>query len=396
MMDSARAEAAHEYDRPPTEILLPALRNGLLDRTARRDQAEATTYYGRPMIKRPTWSWYIPFYFFLGGVASGASFIGALAEFFGGREHKSTVRNARYLAVVLAALCPIPLILDLGRPRRFHQMLRVFKISSPLSVGTWILSGFGVLSGLQAARQAAEDDFIVKRESPLGRLATLLPAGPVTALQGLFGMGLGGYTGTLLAVTAVPLWAAGGVLLGPLFLAASATSGAAALVLAGIVSGRQSRAARQQIEALANVASAVQFGVAAAHETFIPERVNRPLRHGRWGRLFRFGAIGGGLFLPAVLRIIAWLSPKRVEPAISTAGAVFTLAGTLAERFAIVEAGKDSADDPLAYQELTRGARGEARPTPAQQARSVSRRISRFAAGIAARDTVGAGDPGVR
>lgn len=392
-MDMSRAHMAHEYDRPPTEILLPALRDGLLDRADR--QARATTYYGRPMIKRPTWSWYIPFYFFLGGIAAGASFIGALAELFGGKEHRATVRNARYLAVVLAALCPIPLILDLGRPQRFHQMLRVIKVSSPLNLGTWILSGFGFLSGLQAARQTAEDDFILKRKSVLGRLATLPPSGPLTALHGLFGMGLGGYTGTLLAVTAVPLWAAGGILLGPLFLAASVTSGAAALVLMGIFSRHQSREARQQIQVVANVASALQLGLAAAHEMFIPQRINRPLRRGRWGRLFRYGAVGGGLVLPGVLRFAAWMSPKRVEPVISTASAVLTLAGTLAERFAIVEAGKDSADDPLAYQELTRGAPGEARPTPEQQTTSAPR-VQDFTAGTAARDTVGAGDPGVR
>lgn len=361
--------AYEDYDTPSTEILLPALRNGRLERESRVEEAPRRSYYGQPIIKRPTWRWYIPFYFFLGGVASGASFIGALAELFGGKEHRSTVRNARYLALVLALICPIPLIVDLGRPQRFHHMLRVFKLSSPLSVGTWILSGFGLLSGMQAARQAAEDDFILKRNSPLGRLVTLLPSGPITVLHGLFGMGLGGYTGTLLAITVVPLWAAAGVLLGPLFLAASATSGAAALVLIGLVRGNQSRQARTQIQVVANVASAVQLGLAAAHETFVPERINRPLRHGTWGRLFRYGAVGGGLLLPSALRFAAWVSGPRLERALSTTGAICTLAGTLAERFAIVEAGKVSADDPLAYQELTRGAPGEARPTPARQAR---------------------------
>ncbi len=358
-----------DYDSPPTEVLLPALRDGRLERTSRADKTPSRNYYGQPIIKRPTWRWYIPFYFFLGGIASGASFIGALADLFGGKEHRSTVRSARYLALVLAAICPIPLILDLGRPERFHHMLRVFKISSPLSVGTWILSGFGLLSGIQAARQAAEDDFVLKRNSSLGRLVTLFPSGPITVLHGLFGMGLGGYTGTLLAVTAVPLWAAAGVLLGPLFMAASATSGAAALVLLGLIRGHQSRQARTEIQVVANVASAVQFGLAAAHETFVPEQINRPLRQGKWGRLFRFGAVGGGLFLPAALRFAAWMSGPRAERALSTTSAVFTLAGTLAERFAIVEAGKESAGDPLAYQVLTRGVPGEARPTPTEQAR---------------------------
>lgn len=371
------------YDRPPTEILLPALRDGRLERQQDHDPVESQTYYGVPTIKTSTWTWYIPLYIFIGGVASGVAFIGALAELFGGKHHRATVRHARYLAVILAALCPIPLILDLGRPLRFFRMLRVVKLSSPLNLGTWILTIFGALSGLQAVRQAAEDNVVIKRKSAPGRLATVLPSGPITVLHGLFGMALGGYTGTLLAITVVPLWASAGVLLGPLFLAASATSGAAALVLTGVLSRRQSREARRDIQVIANVASAVQFGLAAAHETFTPERVNRPLRKGLWGRVFRYGAVGGGLFLPMGLRFLARISGRRLEPAISATAAVCTLAGTLAERFAIVEAGKLSANDPIAYQEMTQGPKHKARPAPVRQAReapSVSPTRERVAA----------------
>lgn len=388
-------DSIQQYDQPPTEILLPALHNDRLERRGDNAPALRPTYYDAPMIKPPTWRWYIPLYFFLGGVASGASFIGALAQLFGGTPHRSTVRHARYLAVILAALCPIPLILDLGRPKRFHHMLRMVKISSPLNLGTWILSGFGVLSGLEVARQAAEDDFIIQRRSLLGRLATILPSRPLAVLHGLFGMALGGYTGTLLAVTVVPLWASAGILLGPLFLAASATSGAATLVLIGVLSGRQTREARQDIQVVANVASAVQLGLASAHETFTPERINRPLRTGAWGRLFRYGAVGGGLFLPMGLRFLAWLSPRRLERYFSAAAAICTLLGTLAERFAIVEAGKRSAADPVAYQLLTRGAEGEARPTPGDQAGRVTPQ-PRFKRGVSAFDTLPAGNARVR
>lgn len=376
-----------KYDQPPTEILLPALRNGQLARAEERARAAPRTYYNVPTIKRPPWRWYIPMYLFIGGIASGASFIGALAELFGGGRHRSTVRHARYLSVVLAAICPILLIFDMGRPQRFHHMLRVVKLSSPLNLGTWILTTFGILSGAQAARQAAEDDFILKRKNLLGRLATRLPSGPITVLHGLFGMALGGYTGTLLAATAVPLWASAGVLLGPLFLAASATSGAAALVLVGVLSGRQSRQARSEIQVVANVASAVQFGLATAHEVFTPERISRPLRRGLWGWVFRIGAVGGGLFLPGVLRWLAWVSSPKAERRLSTLASAFTLLGTLAERIAIVEAGKKSVDDPVAYQMLTRALPGEARPTPAEQGARAPRPAGRTV-GIAARDTV--------
>ena len=104
--------------------------------------AKPTTYYGRPMLKKPTWKWFIPLYLFLGGVAGGVALLGALAEMLGGPRHRATVRHARYLSLLLSILCPVLLILDLGRLVRFHHMLRVFKLSSPLSVGTWILSTF--------------------------------------------------------------------------------------------------------------------------------------------------------------------------------------------------------------------------------------------------------------
>ncbi|HEV2237316.1 MAG TPA: NrfD/PsrC family molybdoenzyme membrane anchor subunit, partial [Ktedonobacterales bacterium] len=183
----------------------------------------AATYYQRPMIKRPTWKWYIPLYFFLGGVAGGAAAIGAAADLFGGRRHRATVRYARYLSMSLVPVCALLLIFDLGRPTRFHHMLRVFKGASPLSVGTWILSAFGLTSGVLAARQLAEDEIVIRRESMPGRLARLLPGRPFAAAHGVLGLALGGYTGVLLAATATPLWAGTGLLLGPIFLTAAFT-----------------------------------------------------------------------------------------------------------------------------------------------------------------------------
>src|SRR5690242_18712717 len=208
-----------------------------------RQVGEATTYYNRPMLKKPTWKWFIPFYMFIGGLGGGVALIGGLADIFGGKRHRATVRRARYIALIVALISPVLLILDLGRPQRFHHMMRVFKVSSPLSVGTWILLAFGLTSGAQAARQAAEDNFILKRESRLGRLARLLPSKPLSLAQALLGLGLGGYTGILLAVTAIPLLATAGLLLGPLFLATAVASGAAALaLLAGLRLGRSSHA----------------------------------------------------------------------------------------------------------------------------------------------------------
>ncbi len=327
----------------------------------------STTYYGRPMIKKPTWKWYIPFYFFLGGVAGGAALLGALAELFGGRRHRATVRHARYLSLLLSILCPLLLIADLGRPERFHHMLRVFKLSSPLNVGTWILSAFGLCSGALAARQAAEDDFIIRRRSRLGRMVRAVPPAPITALHGLLGVCLGGYTGVLLAATAVPLWQSGGALLGPLFLSDAVTSGAAALSLIGAATGQDTPQTREELGDVENLGTMAQLGLIAARAAVMPPKVREPLRQGLWGGVWRFGAVGAGMVGPLMIRLSMRLGEQRVGRRLSLAGAALALLGALAERFALVEAGKRSAEDPLAYQEMTRGLPGETRPTPLQQ-----------------------------
>ncbi|HKV84025.1 MAG TPA: NrfD/PsrC family molybdoenzyme membrane anchor subunit, partial [Ktedonobacterales bacterium] len=268
---------------------------GLLDRGARDGQASPagqreqtpTTYYGRPMIKKPTWKWPIPLYFFVGGVAGGAALIGAVADLLGGARHRSTVRHARFLAFALAVVCPIFLIQDLGRKARFHHMLRVFKVRSPMSVGTWILTSFGLISGALAAKQAAEDGVIVPRDSRLGRVLRGLPGKPLSLLHGVFGLGLGGYTGVLLAATAVPLWAAGGLLMGPLFLATAVASGAAALSLLGRTTGHLSEEAHHDLAAVETISTCAQIGLVAAREMIVPARIKRPLHRGFWGAVFQ-------------------------------------------------------------------------------------------------------------
>jgi formate-dependent nitrite reductase membrane component NrfD len=335
-----------------------------------RQASGGTSYYNRPMIKKPTWKWFIPLYFFIGGLGGGVALIGGLADLLGGQRHRATVRRARYIALIAALISPVLLILDLGRPKRFHHMLRVFKVSSPLSVGTWILLAFGLTSGAQAARQAAEDKFILRRESRLGRLARLLPGKPLSLAQALLGLGLGGYTGILLAATAIPLWATAGVLLGPLFLATAVASGASALaLLAGLRRGTpDDDEARADVETLATLSTVTQLGLEVAREAMTPQTTAQSLRKGAWATIYRVGAVGGGMLTPLALRLPAQLRGRPVGRAISITAATLTLAGAVAERFAIVEAGKQSADDPRAYQEFTSGKIGSARPTPEQQA----------------------------
>lgn len=378
------------YDRPQLDVLLSAPRIGGAQRATRRaetraESAPGPTYYGQPMIKSPTWKWPIPFYFWIGGMAGGAAVVGAVAELIGGEEYRATVRHARWVALALGAASPIPLIQDLGRPERFLNMLRVVKVSSPLNLGTWILTSFDGVSALLAARQAAEDGFIVSSESRLGRALLAAPSAPLAVLHGLLGVALGGYTGVVLTSSAVPVWASRGVALGPLFEATALASGASAVNLIGVLSGQDTDEARRQVDTIAAIGQVAQLGAALVYEVGRPARISKPLRQGLWGRVYQAGAVGAGIAAPLALRLGARLLGKRRAPWLYATVATLSLAGALAERLAIVEAGKVSARDPLAYQELTRGAPGEARPGPRQQA-AMAPKTSGYDKGIAASD----------
>ncbi len=102
--------------------------------------SEAHGYYGLPTLKAPVWTWEIPAYFFVGGAAGAAAVIASTARLAGGRP--DLVRDARWIAAIGGAISPPLLVADLGRPERFLNMLRVFKLQSPMSVGAWTLVAF--------------------------------------------------------------------------------------------------------------------------------------------------------------------------------------------------------------------------------------------------------------
>jgi formate-dependent nitrite reductase membrane component NrfD len=285
------------------------------------------------------------------------------------------VRHARYLSFVLAAVSAVLLIADLGRPTRFHHMLRIFKVSSPLNVGTYILTLFGMTSGALAVRQAAEDGLLPRASVP-GRMARLVPVKPLTVVQGLLGLCLGGYTGLLLAATAVPLWFAGGALLGPFFLATAMASGGAALRLIGCLTNTMSREAAADIEDVETVATLTQLGLTAARGVLVPREVNRPLQRGRWAVLWNVGGIGAGMLGPLVTGMLGHFAPPRTRRMLTILSSSLAVVGALCERFALVEAGKESAKDPLAYQRMTAGAPGVARPTAEAQAKMAPRQAA--------------------
>ncbi|MBA2639008.1 MAG: polysulfide reductase NrfD, partial [Nocardioidaceae bacterium] len=164
-------------------------------------EAEFTSYYGRPIVKASPWEADIPAYLFAGGVAAGSSLLAAGADLTGRPALRRTGRLGAMSALTFSMGA---LVHDLGRPERFLNMLRTAKLTSPMSVGTWILSGYGPFAALAAGAELAEMLPFGQHSRPLRLLAAVgRPAGVVAAVGA---PAVAAYTAVLLADTATPSW----------------------------------------------------------------------------------------------------------------------------------------------------------------------------------------------
>ena len=291
---------------------------------------EERSYYGQPALKAPVWTWEVPLYFFFGGVAGMASCIAFVAQLF--HADPVLVRLSLWAALVGAAICPVLLISDLGRPARFLNMLRVFKLRSAMSMGAWILVAFSNCVFLAVL------SFELHSRGVLNPLSGwLLWLGEASgALTGLL---LASYTGVLIGATAVPVWSENRKLLPPHFLTSGLGSASAILELAGFL------------------IPATQFlgfftsGIETLIEFMLLTRKgsrDAPLHHGVSGRTLLIAGLMEG---PAalLLRILG-----RATPAGRYAAAACFLVGALLSRYAWIWAGRSSAGDPHTLFEFQR------------------------------------------
>jgi hypothetical protein len=280
-----------------------------------------TSYYGRPVIKPPPWEPLIPAYFFFGGLAGASA---ALAG--GARLAGNGPLERRAWAVSLAGLAVSPplLIADLGRPERFLNMLRVFKVTSPMSVGSWLLG-----ASTAAVATAAFSAFTGR--VPRVGAAAATPAPVLGAL-------LATYTGGLLADTAVPAWHEARRVLPFVFAGgAMASAGGAGVVLTPPGDAGPARRLVVAGAALETVAGRVmehRLGELAA-----PYRSGAPRRLARAAMAAALG--GAALAGPARAG-----TPGRRRRALAVAGGALAMAASALERFAVFEAGLASARDP--------------------------------------------------
>jgi polysulfide reductase-like protein len=279
-------------------------------------------YYGQPVVKPSVWTWEIPLYFFCGGIAGMSAVIALAAVLF---HHLDVARAAMWVAAIGGViLSPILLIMDLGRPHLFINMLRVFKHRSAMSTGAWILTAFGTceVPGLMALELHVHQVFAGTLDQLLSFAAGIFIFGAA-----IFGTLLATYTGVLIGATAIPAWFLHRTLLPIHFGTAGLGSAAAVLELLG-----------HRIAAL----NFLGF-YAAAFETVLliwlsidkHGAADRAIHEHRSGWLIRIGEVLTGP-LPLVVRFFS-LVPFA---------AISFLLGALVSRFGWVAVGKVSGSDP--------------------------------------------------
>jgi hypothetical protein len=278
--------------------------------------SEIRSYHGQPVLKEPVWGWEIPVYFYTGGVAGASAVLAYLADL---RGNEVLGRRAWTVGLLADTLSPVLLTTDLGRPARFLNMLRMFKVTSPMSIGSWVLTGNGINSAAAALNAWTG---LFPRATKLAR--------PAAAL---FGLPLSTYTAALIANTAVPVWHEARRELPFVFAAGAALSAGAATVIATPT-------------AHACAARRVAIGGAVLELAFMESMQKRLGEHAapyKQGSCARFAHISRGSIAAGAALLAARGGGSRRAAIVS---GVLLSAGALATRWAVFRAGFASAADP--------------------------------------------------
>ena len=273
------------------------------------------SYYGRPILKAPEWTWEVPWYLFVGGLAGVSSALGFVARLAGDLDLQ---RRLRLVGAAGSVVGPALLISDLGRPRRFLNMLRVFKPTSAMSVGSWILAVYS--ASVTSATGL----------SLLGRWPRMV--GALDGAAAAFGLPLAVYTAVLVADTSVPVWHEARTELPFVFAASAAASAGAAAVLltppAHPGPGRRLAIGAVAVELVAEAVMRRRLGELG--------EVYEVGDAARWHRAAQLSSAGGALLLAVAGR----------RRAVAATGAACILAGSVSQRWAVYRAGFASVADP--------------------------------------------------
>lgn len=289
------------------------------------------TYYGREQLKAaPFNNWLVGGYIFLAGLSGAAMLLSSMLDLSGRRDTERAIARGRYLALLGPTIGTAMLVSDLHTPKRFYNMLRLFKATSPMSIGSWILVAFALFSAPIALAQW----LLGRRADPALRVAQVPAA--------LAGAGLATYTASLLSATSTPLWAAAPCATAVRFAASSVASGAAALSLG---EGRRSRLGRD-LDRIAVLALAAELAATIAADERYRQTGVAPVMRTPPGVIEEAGAGGLGTVVPLGLHLASLTLLPRRSRFLSTLASAAVLAGSAVFRIAFLAAGDESARRP--------------------------------------------------
>lgn len=279
------------------------------------------------MVRAPEWEMYIVWYFFLGGIAGGAYFAAAIADNFGGRRDREIATVGYFIAFPLALICGALLTLDLGTPSRFLNMLRMFKIWNPMSIGSWAIGVFGAVSFACALLSLGDSE---------GRLALRRN---IAKFGSWFGFFLAAYTGVLLSNTAQPIWR-DARLMGALFLASGASTGLASIAVISYFKGANLGESWAKLKKADTFAMVVELVLLVAFVLMLGPAAD-PLVKGRFALPFWGGLVALGLIVPLGLSFVkAGDGKERTAGGTLAIASVLILIGGFLLRYVVIMAGQ--------------------------------------------------------
>jgi hypothetical protein len=336
-------EELSPYPLPPTQQAEPLPKVPMAWQKPAPSPYAGPTYYDRPAVKPAGYGALVWGYTWVAGLAGSAQIIATLADLTGRSRYASLVRNARYLAAGASAVGPVLLIADLHTPQRFYNMLRIFRKTSPMSIGSWILTSFSGFTGLTTIAQ-----FFKSPRRPWTK--TLARAAQLPAA--LTGVGMSTYTGSLVSATSSPAWAAQPRLITARFACSAMASAAAALSLSERMFGDARNCAPLDSIALVSTLAGVALS-SASERDYQAEGLDGTMKKDAATATYNSLSENLGHLLPLVCFGLAGLAPKRAR-GLSALASLGILAGGMMMRAGVFRAGNESAKRPQDYFQFTR------------------------------------------
>jgi len=295
------------------------------------------------------WGWEIPTYLFLGGVTAGLMILtAAIGRFIPEERRSRAMRLMPFAAPIVLSIGMFALLLDLAYKAHVFRFYLAFRITSPMSWGSWILLLIYPATIVLGLARLRDDEFdAVARFRPvarfgLGRYLRTLREIAIESVHGIesanivLGIGLGAYTGVLLGTLgARALW--GSLLLGPLFLVSGLSTGAAFALLFRVGHEEHDLLRRWDIAAIVvELALIALFFIDLTTGGASGRAAASMFLGGSWTAVFWAIVVIAGLLVPLALEVFEGsrrLAPTLVAPAM-------LLVGGFALRWILVAAGQ--------------------------------------------------------